>query len=135
MTGATYFLDNKTECYPRYFNGPAVSLHIRFDDAELYSLWIADSETGLADIYITDTPTGSVICGKVILGAQQAHLRIVSHGEDFFRSICGSLYNPSKLITLFEVDPEFRLQILRALNILFLSSPSHKRICAMYESM
>ena len=68
MTGATYFLDNKTECYPHYFNGPAVSLHIRIDNAELYSLWIADSKTGLVDIYITDTPTGSVICGEVVHG-------------------------------------------------------------------
>lgn len=128
---ATYFLDNKTERRPEYFNGPAVSLHIRIEGGELYTLWIAEPESpgDMADIFITDTPTGSVIYGQINLGVRRAHLRLVSHGEDFFRSLRNCPYNPTKLIQLFEKDNRFAAKIALARHTLFLNSDYYKQVC------
>lgn len=138
MIGATYFLDNKV-CNS-WQDEPSVSLTINYQ-GQLYRVYIQGPEKGqdsycIAHLLITTYPE-TTITGAIIYidGDGRASLRIHCHGKMVFPITRKGVWNADTLINLFEVDPEFRLQILRAREILFLASPAYKRICAMYESM
>lgn len=125
-----YFLDNKAGYRREYFPDRVVSLHIRHESGALYELYITErfrTADEICALYIV-APSGEILEATITRGIRNAHLRLLSHGSDFFWELARSepRWSPDDLITLFELDPEFGQCILAARQTLFLASEYYK---------